>query len=84
MPFFAIVGEGREGGKRTSEPEPVLTVARAHGASPAQVRLAWTLAQGSHVLAIPGTGNLAHLAENIAAGALRLSEEEVALLGSLA
>jgi aryl-alcohol dehydrogenase-like predicted oxidoreductase len=84
VPFFAIAGEGREGGRRRDEMEPVLAVARAHGATPAQVRLAWTLAQGSHVLAIPGTSSLAHLAENVAAGALRLTEEEVALLGSLA
>jgi pyridoxine 4-dehydrogenase len=59
-------------------------VARAHGATPAQVRLAWTLAQGNHVLAIPGTGSLTHLAENVAVGALRLTEEDLALLGSLA
>jgi pyridoxine 4-dehydrogenase len=84
VPFFAIAGDGREGGKRPGELEPVLAVARAHGATPAQVRLAWTLAQGAHVLAIPGTGSLAHLAENVAAGALRLTSEELALLGSLA
>jgi aryl-alcohol dehydrogenase-like predicted oxidoreductase len=84
VPFFAIAGEGREGGRRAGEMEPVLAVARAHGATPAQVRLAWTLAQGSHVLAIPGTSSLAHLAENVAAGALRLTEEDLALLGSLA
>jgi pyridoxine 4-dehydrogenase len=84
VPFFAIAGEGREGGKRTGELEPVLAVARNHGATPAQVRLAWTLAQGSHVLAIPGTSSLAHLGENVAAGALRLTDEELALLGSLA
>lgn len=84
VPFFAIAGEGREGGKPAGEREPVLAVARAHGATPAQVRLAWTLAQGDHVLAIPGTGSLAHLAENVAASALRLTEEDLALLGSLA
>jgi aryl-alcohol dehydrogenase-like predicted oxidoreductase len=84
VPFFAIAGEGREGGRRAGELEPVLRVARAHGATPAQVRLAWTLAQGSQVLAIPGTGNLAHLGENVAAGALRLTEEDLALLGSQA
>jgi aryl-alcohol dehydrogenase-like predicted oxidoreductase len=80
VPFFAIAGEGREGGKRAGELQQVLAVARTHGASSAQVRLAWTLAQGSHVLAIPGTGSLAHLAENVAAGALRLTEEDLALL----
>jgi pyridoxine 4-dehydrogenase len=84
VPFFAIAGEGRDGGRRAGELEPVLAAARAHGATPAQVRLAWTLAQGSHVLAIPGTSSLAHLAENVAAGALRLTEEELALLSSLA
>lgn len=82
VPFFAIAGAGREAGRVAAEDESVLAVARAHGASPAQVRLAWTLRQGPHVLAIPGTGDPAHLAENVAAGALRLSGEEVALLGS--
>ena len=84
VPYFAIAGEGREGGKRASELEPVLAVARAHGATPAQIRLAWTLAQGSHVLAIPGTGSLAHLTENTAAAALRLAPGELTLLNSLA
>ncbi|MGW4793303.1 aldo/keto reductase, partial [Nonomuraea sp. NPDC004297] len=56
---------------------------RAHGATPAQVRLAWTLRQGPHVLAIPGTGDPAHLAENLAAGALELTDEEVDRLRDL-
>jgi pyridoxine 4-dehydrogenase len=84
VPFFAIAGQAREDGEPTGELEPVLAAARAHDATPAQVRLAWTLAQGSHVLAIPGTSSLAHLAENVAAGAVHLTEEELALLGSLA
>ena len=61
----------------------VLAVARARGATAAQVRLAWTLQRGPHVLAIPGTGDPAHLAENVAAGALRLSPDEMARLGAL-
>ncbi|MEU8399585.1 oxidoreductase [Nonomuraea sp. NPDC048892] len=80
VPFFAIAGAGREAGVGAPEHESVLAVARAHGATPAQVRLAWTLRQGPHVLAIPGTGDPAHLAENVAAKDLRLSEEETALL----
>ncbi|MFI2777761.1 aldo/keto reductase [Streptomyces sp. ALB3] len=80
VPFFAIAGEGREGGASRAESEAVLTVARRHGATPAQVRLAWTLHQGPHVLAIPGTGNPDHLAENVAAGALRLTAGDLALL----
>ncbi|MFF5110908.1 oxidoreductase [Streptosporangium sp. NPDC000509] len=81
VPFFAIAGTGRETGASVAESEEVLAVARAHGVTAAQVRLAWTLQCGPHVLAIPGTGNPDHLAENVAAGALRLSEEEMTRLG---
>ncbi|MFJ7199998.1 MULTISPECIES: aldo/keto reductase [unclassified Streptomyces] len=80
VPFFAIAGSGREAGPAARDSEAVRAVARAHGVSVAQVRLAWTLQQGPHVLAIPGTGDPDHLAQNMAAGALRLSEEEMALL----
>ncbi|PKV89330.1 oxidoreductase [Streptomyces sp. TLI_146] len=83
VPFFAIAGEGRESGAGQgsgTENEAVLAVARAHGVTSAQVRLAWTLQQGEHVLAIPGTGNPDHLVENVAAGALRLTDEEMELL----
>ncbi|AXG78214.1 aldo/keto reductase [Streptomyces paludis] len=83
----ARTSEARTGAARTSEVRAsatpdgeVLAVARAHGATPAQVRLAWTLHRGPHVLAIPGTGDPGHLVENIAAGALRLSPDELARL----
>ncbi|MEU8621907.1 oxidoreductase [Streptomyces sp. NPDC048623] len=84
VPFFSVAGRGRESGAvARTEHAAILTVARAHAASPAQVRLAWILHQGPHVLAIPGTGNPAHLADNVAAGALRLSEEEIRLLDGI-
>ncbi|NEC63538.1 aldo/keto reductase [Streptomyces sp. SID9727] len=82
VPFYAIAGAGRESGA-VAEHEALLDVARARGASPAQVRLAWTLQQGPHVLAIPGTGDPAHLEANVAAGALRLTDEEMARLTAL-
>ncbi|QSB17366.1 aldo/keto reductase [Natronosporangium hydrolyticum] len=80
VPFFAIAGAGREAGVSSAEGEDIVAVARNHGATAAQVRLAWTLHQGPHVLAIPGTGNPDHLVANVAAGALALSPEELALL----
>jgi pyridoxine 4-dehydrogenase len=83
VPFYAIAGAGREAGASGADSDKVLAVARAHGASAAQVRLAWTLHRGPHVLAIPGTGNPDHLAANVAAGALRLSEDELAVLDRL-
>jgi pyridoxine 4-dehydrogenase len=80
VPFFAIAGSKREAGAITDHSEAVSAVAKAHRATPQQVRLAWTLHQGPHVLAIPGTGNPDHLVENIAAGALRLSAQDLASL----
>ena len=77
VPFFALAGAVREAGG-VAHHDPVLAIARRHGATPAQVRIAWTLSRGPHVLAIPGTGNQDHLGENIAAAMLRLSAEELA------
>jgi aryl-alcohol dehydrogenase-like predicted oxidoreductase len=82
VPFFSIAGEGREQGARTTESPELSKVAQAHNATTAQIRLAWTLHQGQHVLVIPGTGNPDHLTENVAAGALRLSEEELTRLST--
>ncbi|MFE0154481.1 oxidoreductase [Nonomuraea sp. NPDC059007] len=48
-------------------------VAARHGATVPQVALAWLLARSPSILVIPGTGSVAHLEENIAAGDVRLS-----------
>jgi pyridoxine 4-dehydrogenase len=80
VPFFSIATTGREAGAGGGEADEVLAVARGHGVSAAQVRLAWTLQRGPNVLAIPGTGNPDHLAANVAAAALRLTAEDLARL----
>ena len=88
VPFFAIAGRRREDGTSSPLADPaaieVDAIATAHGASPAQIRLAWTLAQGPHVLAIPGTSNRDHLDENVAAAAITLSEDERSRLDAIA
>jgi aryl-alcohol dehydrogenase-like predicted oxidoreductase len=81
VPFFAIAGAQREAGATDDHTEAIRAVAAAHDATPHQIRLAWTLHQGPHVLAIPGTGSPDHLVENIAAGALTLSADDLATLG---
>jgi len=83
VPFFAIAGNGRGAGPAGTEYEEVCAVAQAHGATTPQVRLAWTLQRGPHVLAIPGTGNPDHLVANVAAGGLRLTPDELSRLESL-
>jgi pyridoxine 4-dehydrogenase len=82
VPFFAVTATGREQGG-VAQSDPVATIARAHNATPAQIRIAWTLAKGPHVLAIPGTGSPAHLTENIAAGTIHLSPDELAVLDAI-
>jgi pyridoxine 4-dehydrogenase len=62
---------------------PVVTgIAASHGATPAQVALAWLLAIADNVLLIPGTSTRAHLAENLAAESLSLRDDEVASLSA--
>ena len=51
-------------------------IARAHGVKAIQIALAWVLQRSPIMLPIPGTSNLDHLEENIAAAALRLSQQE--------
>ncbi len=64
--------------------QPILavieTVANRHDATLGQVAIAWTLAQGEHVLPIPGTKRLNYLEENIAAASLPLTEADLAAL----
>jgi aryl-alcohol dehydrogenase-like predicted oxidoreductase len=81
VPFFAIAGNDREKGATDEHSDALHAVAAAHGATPQQIRLAWTLHRGPHVLAIPGTGSPAHLEENVAAAALRLTPDDLAALG---
>jgi pyridoxine 4-dehydrogenase len=83
VPFFTIAGEGRGAGVTGTENADVLAVARAHAATAAQVRLAWALQRGPHVLVIPGTGDPGHLTANVAAAALRLTGDETTRLTSV-
>ncbi|MBB5158245.1 oxidoreductase [Saccharopolyspora phatthalungensis] len=59
----------------------VRSVARRLSASVAQVSLAWLLAVSPVALAIPGTGSVAHLEDNVAATGLRLGPGDLAELG---
>ena len=55
-------------------------VATKLGASSAQVSLAWLLARSPVVVPIPGTSNVAHLEENMAAARIELSAEDLAAI----
>lgn len=64
--------------------EGVEEVASSHGCTPAQVALAWLLAQGPEIIPIPGTRSPAKMDENSASARLELSNEEVQRLRVLA
>ena len=61
----------------------VREVADGAGATAAQVALAWVLAQGGHVVPIPGTKKLHYLTENAASATLDLTAEDLARLDAL-
>ena len=63
--------------------ETVRAVAERVGGTPAQVALAWVLAQGEHVLPIPGTKKVHYLEDNAASAELVLSADDLAELDAL-
>jgi aryl-alcohol dehydrogenase-like predicted oxidoreductase len=58
-------------------------VANEAGATPAQVAVAWLLAQGDDIVPIPGTKHVARLEENAAAAAIKLTTEQLARLSAI-
>ena len=58
----------------------ITRIAAAQNATPAQIALAWLLAQKPWIVPIPGTTNLTRLQENIGGVALTLPEEELATI----
>lgn len=63
--------------------EQVDAVAADVGATPAQVALAWLLAQGDDIAPIPGTKRVSRLEENVGADALTLSADQLARLSAI-
>jgi diketogulonate reductase-like aldo/keto reductase len=77
-PFFPLGG-----GPDPLDAARLEPVARRHEATPPQVALAYLLARSPVMLAIPGTGSVGHLEENMAASRIDLTQEDMAELGAL-
>jgi aryl-alcohol dehydrogenase-like predicted oxidoreductase len=75
IPFVPIAhgSLGKEG--------PLSLVASRLGATPSQVALAWLLRRSPVMVPIPGTSQIAHLEENVAASSIQLTDEDFATLG---
>jgi aryl-alcohol dehydrogenase-like predicted oxidoreductase len=63
--------------------DEVEAVAAEAGATPAQIALAWLLAQGDHIAPIPGTKRVSRVEENTAADGIELSAEQIERLDNL-
>ena len=59
-----------------SATEKLKQIAKAKGATPMQVALAWLLQQSPMMLPIPGTSSVEHLEEDVAAAQVKLTDEE--------
>lgn len=78
VPFFPL------GGFSPLQSTALSEVAASLGATPMQVALAWLLQRAANILLIPGTSSVDHLRENLAAAALKLSDESIAALDRIA
>lgn len=76
IPWFPL-GAGRIAGEVLNQ------IAQAHDAAPTQVALAWLLRRSPMILPIPGTSSIEHLEQNVAAAALRLTEQDFVKLASV-
>ena len=75
IPWFPLAAS-----KLTQPDGLVDRIAKTHGATAGQVALAWLLQRSPVMLPIPGTLQVAHLEENVAAAAVLLTSEEIAAL----
>jgi pyridoxine 4-dehydrogenase len=78
VPFFPLGSAFLE-----QQWDVLAAVADRHGVSGRQIALAWLLARSPSILLIPGTGSVAHLEQNIAAGTIKLTEQDSAELDAL-
>lgn len=79
LPYFPI-----EAGSLAKARGPLADVARRRGATTAQIALAWLLKRSPVIAPIPGTSSLAHLDENLGAGAIELTDSDFEELSQVA
>ncbi|BBB68519.1 oxidoreductase [Undibacterium sp. YM2] len=77
VPFFPL------GGFTPLQSDVLTQVAARLQAQPMQVALAWLLQRAPNILVIPGTSSVAHLQDNVAAGALQLDEAALVALNNM-
>jgi pyridoxine 4-dehydrogenase len=71
IPWFPLATGGL-----TGTDSPLTQLAEEHGATPAQLALAWLLKRSPAMLPIPGTSSIAHLEDNLAGATITLTDAE--------
>ena len=79
MPRF----QGENFHKNIELVEKISTLAAEKGCTPSQLALAWVLAQGEDIIAIPGTKRIKYLEENIGSEHVQLSREDLAVIEAI-
>ena len=79
IPWFPLAA-----GKLSGPDSAIAHLAKQWNASPSQVALAWLLAHSPVILSIPGTSNVKHLEENVAAAGLQIDANKLEQLGKSA
>ncbi|HTL91291.1 MAG TPA: aldo/keto reductase, partial [Steroidobacteraceae bacterium] len=74
---WAPLGSGRHASGSGRGLRALSAVAERHGISVGQAAIAWLLGRSSVMLPIPGTASIEHLEQNIAAGSVRLSPQDM-------
>ena len=77
---WAPLGSGRHA-RGSGSLRVLAKVAARHGITVGQASIAWLLGRSPVMLPIPGTGSIAHLEENVAAGSIRLTPQDMQDLG---
>ncbi len=76
--------QGANFAKNLATVDKVQEIAKEKNCTPAQLALAWLLAQGAHIVPIPGTTNATRLKENIGATEIALSGADLARIAAVA
>jgi aryl-alcohol dehydrogenase-like predicted oxidoreductase len=71
IPWFPLAA-----GELTRPGSALDAIAKAHGATPSQIAIAWLLQRSPVIIPIPGTSQVSHLEENVKAGEIELTAEE--------
>ena len=84
LPYGSLDAHPLKQGAPLANAEGIIgDIAQKHKVKPNQIALAWLLHRAANIILIPGTTTIAHVEENIKAGEIQLTEDEIKALDSI-